>query len=594
MSRSPMSWALRSTIAALAVACAMLAGRSADAQTATDAGAANAASQAAVAAGQKADWRAHLLRFEDGYFAANPSFAVSQGRHEYDGQLPDWSAAAIRQNIVWLEAQRTRTAAFRPAALDEAQRFEREYLLARIDVDLFWLRDAGQPFRNPAFYIGTLDPSVYLTRPYAPAAVRLKAFIAYANRLPRAARQIRDNLRAPLPRTYVELGIDSFGGYASFFAHDVRPIFADVQDPALQAQLERALAAASAAMQSLADAFKAQLPAANQDFALGAPRFAQMLQATERVSTPLAELDAVGRRDLARNLAALKAACAQYLPDGDVHACLDRANRDKPADGPVEEARRQLVALRQFVVEHKLVSVPSDERALVNEAPAYNRSNSAYIDVPGPFDKGMPSVYYIAPPDPSWSPADQQAYIAAKSDLLFTSVHEVWPGHFLQFLHSNRSPSAFGRLFVGYAFAEGWAHYTEEMMWDAGLGNGDPAVHIGQLSNALLRNVRFLCAIGLHTQGLSVPDCETMFREQAFQDPGNARQQAARGTYDPAYLNYTLGKLMIVKLREDWTVTRGGRAAWQAFHDQFLSYGGPPIPLVRERMLGKADDGKLF
>ncbi|WP_020647916.1 DUF885 domain-containing protein [Solimonas variicoloris] len=594
MSRLPAFPALRPTIAACAVACAMLAGRPAGAQTATDAGAANAASQAAVAAGLKADWRAHLQRFEEGYFAANPSFAVSQGRHDYDGQLPDWSAAAIRQNIAWLEAQRARTAAFRPAALDQTQRFEREYLLARIDGDLFWLRDASQAFRNPAFYIGTLDPSVYLTRPYAPAVVRLKAFIAYANRLPRAARQIRDNLRGPLPRTYVELGINSFGGYASFFAHDVRPIFADVQDPALQAQLERALAAAAAAMQSLADAFKAQLPTANQDFALGATRFAQMLQATERVTTPLAELEAVGRRDLARNLAALKAACAQYLPDGDVHACLDRANRDKPADGPVEEARRQLLALRQFVVDHQLVSVPSDERALVNEAPAYNRSNSAYIDVPGPFDKGMPSVYYIAPPDPSWSPADQQAYIPAKADLLFTSVHEVWPGHFLQFLHSNRSPSAFGRLFVGYAFAEGWAHYTEEMMWDAGLGNGDPAVHIGQLGNALLRNVRFLCAIGLHTQGLSVPDCETMFREQAFQDPGNARQQAARGTYDPAYLNYTLGKLMIVKLREDWTATRGGRAAWQAFHDQFLSYGGPPIPLVRERMLGKADDGKLF
>jgi uncharacterized protein (DUF885 family) len=173
------------------------------------------------------------------------------------------------------------------------------------------------------------------------------------------------------------------------------------------------------------------------------------------------------------------------------------------------------------------------------------------------------------------------------ADLLFTSVHEVWPGHFLNFLHSNRVKSTFGRVFVGYAFAEGWAHYTEEMMWDVGLGEGNPEAHIGQLLNALLRDVRYLSAIGLHTKGMSVAQSERLFREAAYQDPGNARQQAARGTYDPAYLNYTLGKLMIRKLREDWSSPRGGRKAWHDFHDQFLSYGGPPIPLVRRAMVGK-------
>jgi len=249
--------------------------------------------------------------------------------------------------------------------------------------------------------------------------------------------------------------------------------------------------------------------------------------------------------------------------------------------------------LRQFVVDHDLVGIPGTEQALVAEAPPYQRSNFAYIDIPGPYDKGMPSVYYIAPPDPSWSKADQEAYVPGKSVLLFTSAHEVWPGHFVQFFHANRSPFDFGRLFVGYAYAEGWAHYTEEMMWEAGLGNGAPEAHIGQLSEALLRNVRFLCAIGMHTQGMSVASCETLFREQAYQDPGSARQQAARGSYDPAYLNYTMGKLMIRKLRADWTANRGGRAAWRAFHDGFLSYGGPPIPLVREQMLGTAG-GDLF
>jgi uncharacterized protein (DUF885 family) len=259
----------------------------------------------------------------------------------------------------------------------------------------------------------------------------------------------------------------------------------------------------------------------------------------------------------------------------------------------VAAARKQLDALRQFVVDHDLVTIPGPEQALVRAAPPYKASNSAYINIPGPYEKGLPSVYYIAPPDPSWSKEKQRAYLPDVAMLLFTSAHEVWPGHFLQYEHANRARSKFGQVFVGYGFAEGWAHYAEEMMWESGLGKGDPETHIGQLREALLRNVRFISAIGLHTGGMSVAESERLFREQGGQDAGNAEQQAERGTYDPAYLNYSMGKLMIRKLREDWTRARGGRAAWRDFHDAFLSYGGPPIPLVRKAMMGE-DAGSLF
>jgi uncharacterized protein (DUF885 family) len=225
---------------------------------------------------------------------------------------------------------------------------------------------------------------------------------------------------------------------------------------------------------------------------------------------------------------------------------------------------------------------------LVDEAPPYQRWNFAYIVIPGPYEKGLPSTYYISPPDPKWPAAEQKAYLPGRSSLLFTSAHEVWPGHFLQFLHSNRAPSKFAQVFQTYAFVEGWAHYAEEMMYDAGLDADDPSIHVGQLTEALLRNVRFLSAIGLHTGRMSVAESKKMFRESAFADAGNAGQQAARGTFDPAYLNYTLGKLMIRKLRDDWTASRGGRSAWRDFHDQFLRYGGPPIPLVRNAMLGES------
>jgi uncharacterized protein (DUF885 family) len=205
------------------------------------------------------------------------------------------------------------------------------------------------------------------------------------------------------------------------------------------------------------------------------------------------------------------------------------------------------------------------------------------------------STYNIAPPDPSWSKQERAAYIPGRADLLYTSVHEVWPGHFLQFQYSNRNPSKIAALWLSYAYVEGWAHYAEEMMWEEGLGNGDAEQHIGQLTNALLRDVRFLSAIGLHTRGMTVAQSQKLFLDSAFANPADARQQAARGTYDPGYLNYTLGKLMIRKLRDDWVARQSGsdpRAHWKDFHDKFLSYGGPPIPLVRREMAGEG--GSLF
>ena len=309
-----------------------------------------------------------------------------------------------------------------------------------------------------------------------------------------------------------------------------------------------------------------------------------MLRATERVDVPLERLEQLGREDMARNVAALREACAQFAPGATVQQCVDRMGAHKPAGSVVAAGAEQLETLEAFIRANDLVTIPGTERALVHESPPYQRGNFAYINPPGPFEQGLPAIYYVSPPDPKWSKAEQEAYVPGVADLLFTSVHEVWPGHFLQFQHSNRVPSVVGRVFVGYAFAEGWAHYCEEMMWDAHFGHGDAEIHVGQIQNALMRNARFLSAIGMHTGRMTEAQSETLFREDAFQDRATARQQAARGTYDPAYLNYTLGKLMIRKLRDDWTATRGGRSAWKAFHDGFLSFGGPPIPLVRKAM----------
>jgi len=551
------------------------------------------------APGASDPWDTFTARFLEEHFEANPPFAVQLGRHDFDGRLPDWSEAGLRAEIERLHAARQEIERFAPESLDEARRFQRENFLAAIDVHLFWIERAQAPWKNPDFYVGFwflgsgLSPDVYLTRPYAPLPERMRAYVRWARAVPQGTEQARANLRTPLPRTFIGIGHTRFGGLATYLRDDVPAVFSEVQDEALQEEFAEANAAAASAFAALDEWLLAQRPEQTEDFALGSELFREMLWATERVDVPLEELEAIGRRDLERNRVALEEACAAFAPGKSIVECFEVMSGNKPEGGAVEGARRQLDDLEAFLRQHNLVSIPGTERALVEEAPPHQRANFAYIDIPGAFEKGLPSVYYIAPPDPEWPVEEQSAYVPGAADLLFTSVHEVWPGHFLQYQHANRVRSIIDRVFESYAFGEGWAHYTEEMMWEIGLGDGSPETHIGQLSNALLRNARFLSAIGLHARGMSVEESERLFREEAFQDPGTARQQAARGTYDPAYLNYTLGKLMIRKLREDWTASRGGREAWKAFHDTFLSFGGPPIPLVREAMLG-GEPGGLF
>ncbi len=547
------------------------------------------------------EWGKLTAGFIQSYFDAQPFFAAQAGRHEFDGQLPDLSNHGIRREIARLHDERDQIAAVDPKTLEPRERFDREYLLAVVDRDLFWTEKAKFPFSNPAWYIDKLDPDMYLNRNYAPLEVRMKAYIKYARGIPKMVNDIKANLQPPMPKTYVELGIAQFGGLATFYTKDVAATFASVSDPDLQKQLSDADAGAAQAMDALKRTLEEYRKTANDKFALGPDLYAQMVAQTEGVKLPVDQIEAAGRADLERNTAALKTECAAFAPKESLQQCVAKMSAHKPKDGPVAAAREQLVMLKDFIIKNNVVSIPSNEEAKVAEAPVYNRSNAAFIQVPGPYDHGVASVYNIAPPDPKWSKAEQAAYIPSEATLLSTSVHEVWPGHFLQFLHSNADPSKLEALWVGYAFAEGWAHYCEEMMIEKGLAKGDPERHIGQLIDALLRDVRLLSSIGLHTHGMTVAQSEKMFREQAFQDPGNARQQAARGTYDPAYLNYTLGKLMIRKLRTDWVAKHSAagaaapaddQALWHDFHDQFLSYGGPPIPLLRKEMLG--EEGSLL
>lgn len=555
----------------------------------------NMTSNTAPAGAANAKWDSYVETFLADYFTAHPDFAVVQGKHEFDGKLPDWSEEGLKKEIARLKSERDKASAFKDGDLDERQRFERDYLIAQIDKDVFWRETADQPHINPYWYADSIDPDVYVSRPYAPLETRIKSYTTYAKNVPAALAQIKANLKQPMAKNLLKIGRQTIGGLADFYTKDVPKVFEPVKDEAAQKDFKEANDAAAKAIKEFDAWLGQQEAAANDSFALGPDKFKQMLKQTEGVDIDLAQLEEIAKKDLQRNLDAVKLECEKYAPGKTPQECMKMAS-EKKAEGTdvVDMATKQLAGLRQFIQEKDVVSMPGTEEAKVGLAPPYKSWNFAYINIPGPYETGMPSVYYVAPPDPTWDKKKQQDYLPGKGSLLFTSVHEVYPGHFVNFLHSNRSKSKFGQVFVGYAFAEGWAHYTEEMMYDAGLGAGDAELHLGQLQEALLRNVRFLSAIGLHTKGMTVADSKKMFIEEGLQDEGSAEQQANRGTFDPAYLNYTMGKLMIKKLREDWCASRGGRNAWKQFHDAFLSYGGPPIPMVRKAMMGKDDKGSLF
>ena len=549
-------------------------------------------------AGPDSSWDRFVDLYIEGFFAAHPAFAVAKGRHEFDGQLPDWSAEGIAREIARLHRVRDEALEYSAAELGDIGQYQRDYLLAAVDRVLFWLEKAEWPFVNPIFYfdfmLDSLDPGPYIDLNYAPLEERMKSYTRSAQNIPRAVNQIRSNLRMPMARTRIQYGIDSFGGFADYFRNDVPVVFAAVENESLKTEFAEANTAAADAMQDLTNWLKSNLGSATEDYAIGPELFRQMIYDTERVNVSLGELESIALADLKRNQLALGEACAEFAPGESIRSCFSRMAARKPSGGAVEAARRQLEETKAFLIEQDLVTIPGGEDALVAESPPYARSNSAYINIPGPYEKNQPSVYYISPPNPGWPEEVQMAYVPGESALLFTSVHEVWPGHFLSFVHANRAPWEFGRIFVTYAFGEGWAHYTEEMMLEAGLRDRSPETRIGQLAKALLRNARFLSTLGLHTAGMSVEESEKLFMEEAYQDQGTAEQQAARGTYDPAYLNYTLGKLMIRQLREDWTAQAGGRKAWKDFHDTFLSYGGPPIPLVRAQMMKSKSEAVFY
>lgn len=532
-------------------------------------------------------------------YRQSPSTATYLGIHKYDDRLEDYSAVSIAAEVARARAFRQRLDAIDPATLTPDAQLDREFLQHEMDATVLQLDVVRGWEKNADTYSGAATNAVYIImkRDFAPAADRLKLVIAREKLMPGLLAEARKNLLNP-PKIFTEIAIEQIDGNVGFFKTDLPLAFAAVKDAAL---LKEFKASNEAVMAALVD-YKAWLttdllPRSKGAYALGAGTYSQLLSATEMVDLPLDELLKVAEADRQKNEAALVATAKLIDPKKTVEQVLLQVEARHPAPAALLKTTQDaLDSLRQFILDKKIVTIPSPTPARVQETPPFMRSTtSASMDTPGPFeDKATEAYYNMTLPDPRWTKAEQDDYMRTwyYPSIANVSVHEVYPGHYLQFLYAKQFPSLTRKVFSTNTNVEGWAHYAEQMMIDEGFHADDPSYRLAQLQDALLRDVRFIVGIKMHTQGMTVEQARVLFATEGHQPAAVALSEAKRGAGDPLYGYYTMGKLAILKLRDDYSVKQGAAFTLQEFHDTFVKVGPLPMPLVREKMLGAR--GRLF
>ena len=533
-------------------------------------------------------------------YARNPTYGADLGLHEFDAKLEDYSAAAVNAEIQAADRFIAELQRIEPRNLGEVNRHDRELLLLTLQSTRLTDTRIRPLERNPDIYSSGITNSAYalIKRDYAPAEQRLRSLIAREKKMPAVLLEARRNLR-DVPRIYAEIAIEQLDGNQDFFRSAVTEAFAGVTDEALQAEFKRSN---DAVIQALGE-YKAWLqkdllPKAHGAFAYGADLYREKLWADEMIDTPLAELEQTAIADLKRNQAAFEATAKLIDPKKSPREVLDSLQLDHPPpDKLLATTQAELDALGRFMTDRHIVTIPPDAPpAHVQETPPFMRATtSASMDTPGPFERAkLRGFYSMTLPDPAWPAAQQEEFMRQWFYPLITnvSVHEVWPGHYLQFLYAPTYPSDVRKVLGAASNSEGWAHYCEQMVIDEGFHADDPRYRLAQLQDALLRDARFIVGLRLHTAGMTVQQAEEFFVNEGYQPRPVAVSETKRGTSDALYGYYTMGKLAILKLRADYQRKQGTAFRLQDFHDRFIALGPLPLPLVREALLGER--GTLF
>jgi uncharacterized protein (DUF885 family) len=537
----------------------------------------------------------------DDYFKANPSAATSVGFHQYDHQLEDFSLAAHEKTRQRLQQYLTEFEAINPQSLSPLDRDDREIMIATIHSALLEEERVQMWRKNPDNYSTAVTSSIFslIKRNFASPAERLRSVIEREKQIERALAQARAVLQNP-PGIYTDIAIEQMPGNIDFFQVTLPEAFKSVNDKTLVTEFTQVNDAATLQLKNYQSWLqKDLLPRSNGTFAIGAENYRLKLLYDEMVDVPLPRLLQIGYDQLHKDQAAFVETARRIDPHKTPEEVLKELERDHPSgDNLLSSAQLQLDGLRQFLIDKKIITVPGGAQAKVAETPSFQRATTfASMDTPGPYEmKATEAYYFVTLPDRSWSKEKQEEYLEGYNYPLLSnvSVHEVWPGHYTQFLWLKNNPelSKVRKLTGAGSNAEGWAHYSETMVLDEGLYNNDPRYRLAQVVDALLRDSRYIVGIRMHTEGMTMDQAKEFFVKEGHQVPVVGEMETKRGTGDPTYLMYTLGKLEILKLREDYRQKMGTQFSLQDFHDRFIKAGSPPIRIVRRELMGA--DGPLL
>jgi uncharacterized protein (DUF885 family) len=540
-----------------------------------------------------ADYEAVAEEYIKGYLAARPLQGTALGLHEYDGKITDYSRLALDAELSRLRRFDDRLNKFDPTKLSARQSIDLRVLQAAVKRDLFEMQDMSVFERNPMVYARAADVNVYIKRNFAPLEDRVRSLVAIESQIPNILIAARTNLNETLSRPFVELAIQIARGSADFLKKDLVAAVSGLKDEQLRAAFQEANRKAANALNDYAAWLEREkLPKASLEFTLG-----------ELVDLPPQKILEIGMAQLKAEQEAFANAAKIIDPDKSPIEVFRQIQSEHPTpENLIPDVAKNLDKIRKYVSSHHLVGIPSDVRAKVKETPQYLRATSfASMDTPGPFEKrATEAYYYVTPTENDWPEKQKEEWLTAfnyyTSDVV--SIHEAYPGHYVQFLRLNASSaSKVEKIFGSYAFIEGWAHYCEKMMIDEGYSSptaGTPSeedakraakYRMAQADEALLRLCRLCVSIKMHTENMSIEEATKFFQDNCYYEEKPARQEAMRGTFDPGYLNYTLGKLQILKLRDDYKAQQGDEFSLEKFHNELLNHGMPPIRLLREIML---------
>lgn len=558
-----------------------------------------AALAAACADASKGAGPTAFAAFADTYFdsvyAFAPSAGTAAGFHQYDSKIEDFSAASEQRRIATLKWQLAKLDSLRGGRLSLDDSIDAALVDGAIRSELQDLEVVRSWQTNPMGYAGLAGNAVDLLmkRNFAPPVDRLKSVTSRLRGIPAVLTAMKANISNP-PKEFTDLSIQIAAGSVGFFKGDVAKWAKESAgaDTAAMRAFTGVNDSVIASLQSATEWLKKDLKLRSKgSYAIGAKAFADKLMYDEMVDIPLDQLLARGEANLQKDYDDFVATAKQVAPGKTPQEAMASLENDHPTpENLIERARATVEGARQFLIDKKIVDVPSQVLPIVMETPPYARNGSfASMDSPGAYEtKATEAFYYVTPPEKDWDAKHVEEHLKSfnRSEMDITTVHETFPGHYLQFLYVHQFPTKTRKLLAAGSNVEGWAHYTEQMMVEEGFGNHDPKTHLAQLGDALLRDCRWVVGMKEHTQGLSVEDGgKEYFAKKCMQEPANGFEEARRGAYNPTYLYYTLGKLEIYKLRADYQKAKGSAYSLREFHDEFVKQGGIPIKLIRRMML---------